>query len=405
LENKDYLDRKKRRLLDGLVRNQYLKDKRLFNAFLEVQLEDFIPEKFREPLKLYEDIPNLFYYLNPDNYRTISAPHMISIMLQGLALEPEDDLLILGAKSGYIAALAQKLAPKGKMVILEANSDIAKLTKENLEKLRLDSNIEVIIRNPLEGIAERSPWKKILVTGAIKQERIHPLLQQLDPNEGVLYAPVGEEHVQIYTQILRINNEFFGKKQLHVRFTPLMTQVELDELELITDFEEFEIIDDPEKVDETLSKIEIKYSTSLLDEIDLEPKEEEPQEFIPIERPIERLIESRKQSIIERLEEIENLLKKMKKEDEIDSCFRCIEEIEENIGKLKEFRRPSNIQTNRVQKLIDQIRTYNIVRKTLEKEPSSEVINKKIEIINKQIELISKLEDLIKREKIRIESL
>ena len=68
----------------------------------------------------------MFYFLNEDNYRTISAPHMISIMLQGLALEPKDDLLILGAKSGYIAALAHKLAPNGKILILEANSDIAK---------------------------------------------------------------------------------------------------------------------------------------------------------------------------------------------------------------------------------------------------------------------------------------
>ena len=85
-------------LVEHLVKSEYLKDKRLLSAFMEVPLEEFIPEQFRDPLRIYEDTPNLFYYLNRENYRTISAPHMISIMLQGLSLKDDDDLLILGAK-------------------------------------------------------------------------------------------------------------------------------------------------------------------------------------------------------------------------------------------------------------------------------------------------------------------
>ena len=170
---------------------------------MEIPLEKFIPEQYINSVQLYEDRPALFYYdeTNPKNYRTISAPHMIVIMLQGLSLNRNDDLLILGAKSGYIAALAHKLAPKGDIVILEANSEIARITKQNLEKLKLDENIKIVVKNPLYGMAELSPWQKILVTGAIEQSKINPLLHQLDEDGGVLFAPVGLEMVQTYTQI------------------------------------------------------------------------------------------------------------------------------------------------------------------------------------------------------------
>ncbi|MFO7797081.1 MAG: hypothetical protein ACQERB_15545, partial [Promethearchaeati archaeon] len=234
---------KKKRLVDSLTSNDLLKDKRLYKAFLEIPLEEFIPKNYQDSLKIYEDIPNLFYYHDPSNYRTISAPHMITIMLQGLSLEKDDDLLILGAKSGYIAALAHRLAPQGEIIILEANSEIAELTEKNLKKLDLHENISVIVKNPLEGMPDLTPWQKILVTGAIKQNRITPLLRQLDIDEGVLYAPIGEGLVQTYTQILRIEDNFYGKKQLQVRFTPLMTQVEIDELELITDIDQYEEVD------------------------------------------------------------------------------------------------------------------------------------------------------------------
>ena len=253
-------------LLFSLIGNGYLKDSRLFKAFLDVNLEEFVPAEFAYQVRLYDDHPALFYHQNKFNYRTISAPHMISIMLQGLALKhSKDDLLILGAKSGYIAALAHELAPEGKITILEANAEVARITTENLERLNYQDKIKVIVKNPLDGMPDLAPWQKILVTGAIRQERIYPLLNQLDPKEGVLFAPIGEEPVQIYTQVLRINDEYFGKKQLQVRFTPLMTDIELDELELITDFDEFE--ERAEKDAKKREPVSIVYTSSILDDI------------------------------------------------------------------------------------------------------------------------------------------
>jgi len=397
LERDKNLELKKRRLLDSLVRRGYLADKRLYKAFLEINLEDFIPKEYLQFNRLYEDIPNLFYFKNEENFRTISAPHMISIMIQGLALETNDDLLILGAKSGYIACLAHKLAPKGEIIILEANSDIAKITLDNIIKMGYEDSISVIVKNPLEGMPELSPWQKILVTGAITQDRILPLLRQLDPNEGVLYAPIGEDYIQIYTQILRINNEYYGKKQLQVRFTPLMTQVELDELQLITDLDEdeIEIKDDPKKVEDTLSKITIKYTSNILDEIKFEPLIKE------------NVQEEDRKMVILLLKNIQNKLKKFKKENDLEKGFDYIDDMEELIENLIKYKNLFNLRVKKIQNFLNQIISLHIVRRDLEKKGISDksLIDRKIELLNNQISICNELYDFLNDEIKRAQSI
>ena len=391
------LENKKRSLLERLIKLGYLRDKRLYKAFMELDLEAFIPREYIKVARLYDDTPNLFYFKSEENFRTISAPHMISIMIQGLALEPDDDLLILGAKSGYIASLAHKLAPKGEIIIVEANSDIAKITMDNIEKLGYQDSISVIVKNPLEGMPDLSPWQKILVTGAIKQERIHPLLRQLDSDEGVLYAPIGEDFVQVYTQILRVKQEFFGKKQLQVRFTPLMTQVELDELQLITDFdEEIEIQDDPSKVEDALKKISIKYTTNILDQVKLKPEPKTKKVDKELKENVDIIFASLLKSI-----------KKMKNEEKPEEILQLVINLEDKISELKEYKSMFDLKLKKIQNFLNQIRTYSIVRKDIEEteSPDVELIDKKLEIINLNLKEINDLQDFLEEEIKRIKAL
>ncbi|MFX0029192.1 MAG: protein-L-isoaspartate O-methyltransferase [Candidatus Hermodarchaeota archaeon] len=401
---KESLKNKKKRLLDTLVVNQILKDKRLIKAFMEIPLESFIPGKFKDLVKLYEDVPNLFYYdeHNPKNYRTISAPHMITIMLQGLALEANDDLLILGAKSGYIAALAHHLAPKGEIVILEANSEIAKITAENLKKLNLDNNITIIVKNPLKGMPDLCPWQKILVTGAIEQSKIYPLLKQLDKDGGVLFAPIGQELIQMYTQILRENDKFYGKQQLQVKFSPLITQIEIDELELITDLDAFEISDEKmiselksEAWDTVNKKIEIKYTKDILEKISPEPIIKSKQ-----------IGKQERKFVLSQLEDVVENILKLKKEEDIDECFGIVDRVEQILGELKNYKRIFEIKIKKMQQILNQIRSYNIIRKELKTKDltNSARIEQKLIIINKQIEQINILLSFLTNEKTRIES-
>ncbi|MHA2186286.1 MAG: hypothetical protein ACXAAI_14930 [Promethearchaeota archaeon] len=402
---KDNLKAKRKLLLDYLIVNDFLKDKRLIKAFMEVPLEKFVPDNLiNDPLiksSLYEDKATLFYYdeQNRRNNRTISAPHMISIMLQGLALGENDDLLILGAKSGYIAALAHKLAPKGEFIILEANSEIAKITSNNLKNLNLDNNITIIVKNPLLGMPELSPWQKILVTGAIEQPKIYPLLNQLDKNDGVLFAPIGPEKIQTYTQILRQNNEFYGKKQLTVRFSPLITQLELEELELITDFDDFANQENLHKesfVSSPISsKISIKYTENILEEIN---PERQKQVYTVDKEQRDYIISIFKDSI--------SLAKDLKISGDNDFIIETLNTIEENFDNLKKSKKKFELKIKRLQNELNQIRSYCLMRKELEKrDPSNPAVNdQKFKIINSQINEINHLINILQGELSRIQT-
>jgi len=292
VENKN-LFALKVQLLFSLVNRGFLNDIRLFKGFLKLELQQFVPRHLRKYVRLYDDAPSLFYYdkQNPENLRTISAPHMITIMLQNLLLEEDDDLLILGAKSGYIAALAHEMAPKGKIYILEANSSIAKFTAKNIRKLNLEDCIKVIVKNPLEGMPELKPWQKILVTGAIRERRIYPLLSQLDPNNGVLFAPIGGEMTQIYTRIARDGDNFTAHQQLQVRFTPLITQLEIDELKLITDISILESEEDEAEVERLSREMKIKYINNIEDQVNFRHVEVKEETKITPERILKTLLE------------------------------------------------------------------------------------------------------------------
>jgi len=359
------LFRSKIQLLFSLHFNGYLRDIRLFKAFLDVPLKDFVPSEIENQVRLYHDAPILFYLdkENPASLRTISAPHMISIMLQKLILDDNDDLLILGAKSGYIAVLAQKLAPKGRIVILEANSKIAKITSENLNNQNLNGEIEVIVRNPLEGFPELSPWQKILVTGAIKQERISPLLQQLDSTEGVLFAPIGENYLQTYTQIIRFGDDFYGKKFLQVRFTPLITQIELDELKLVTDIDELEaftgkdIKNKPKNIN-FKGNITVNYASDILDEVRLEPYSKS--------QSYEINDESIYDAIKQHMEHAINTKNQKKNREYLENVNISLEQIKKLIDKLKKDIKKGIVDPRLVEKYQLKIEKYQLEIKSVQ---------------------------------------
>jgi len=382
------LFRSKIQLLFTLIYNGYLRDIRLVKAFLDVPLKKFIPSELHSHFKIYNDAPVLFYLnkVNPETLRTISAPHMISIMLQQLLLEEDDDLLILGAKSGYIAALAHRLAPKGKIVILEANQEIAKITQDNLERNGLQDRVRVIVDNPLNGLPELTPWQKILVTGAIKQEKIIPLLLQLDSSDGVLFAPIGENFIQNYTQIIRIGNEFYGKKHLQVRFTPLVTKIELDELKLVTEITE---INPKDAHQFSTEDIVINYSSDILDEVRLEPfSKSQTHEINP------------ENVFLIALEYIDQTIDSLRENENLNYWTTSIDNIKIILDTLQRIKTNRNDATEYFINNINQIKSYNLIRKELEKGKLSETtpLKREIDVIGKQMRDVKILQKNIKEE-------
>ncbi|MHA1732531.1 MAG: protein-L-isoaspartate O-methyltransferase family protein [Promethearchaeota archaeon] len=211
-------------LIGHLKKNDLLHDPRLERAFREVPVEAFVPRELFDPVMWYVfDSPIVFYQgASRQLFRTISAPHMICIMLEGLALGEDDKVLQLQSKSGYIATLASYMVPRGSVTILEANGHIARETTSNLENYGLTGSIRVVHKNPLSGMESEGPWKRILVTGAIEEDALEFLLWQLDPDKGLLFGPIDKgDEFQVYTQFMREGDEFFSRAITNVRFGPL----------------------------------------------------------------------------------------------------------------------------------------------------------------------------------------
>jgi len=175
-------------LLSKHIKMGYLRDPRIKEILGNLPLERLLNE---DQLKRFilADSPVLFYYKDKINLRTVSAPHMISMMTSLLELDPSDNVLILGSKGGIIEATISQAVDKIK--IIEQHDEVASITEEAFIKLGL-KNLWVQRQNPLLGLPKDAPYSKILITGAIPFIP-YSLIDQLS-TDGILVAPLMMSH-------------------------------------------------------------------------------------------------------------------------------------------------------------------------------------------------------------------
>jgi protein-L-isoaspartate(D-aspartate) O-methyltransferase len=171
----------RRELVDSLVSSGYICTEPVRRAFLAVHREEFVPEHLRD--RAYVDVP-----LPIGHGQTISAPSMISIMLEKLDLRVGQKVLEIGSGSGYNATLLYEVVER-KVITVERLPDMVELAKSNIKATGYENKVEVIMGDGTMGYAAEEPYDRILVTaGAPKIPE--PLVKQLDRG-GILGIPVG----------------------------------------------------------------------------------------------------------------------------------------------------------------------------------------------------------------------
>ncbi|QEE14817.1 hypothetical protein DSAG12_00634 [Promethearchaeum syntrophicum] len=175
-------------LLAKHIKMGYLRDIRIKEILGNLPLERLLTE---DQLKRFilADSPVLFYYKDKKNIRTVSAPHMISMMTSMMELDSSDNVLILGSKGGIIEATISQAVEK--VTIVEQHDEVASITEEAFIKLGI-KNLWVQRQNPLFGLPKNGPYSKILITGAIPFIP-YSLIDQLSIN-GILVAPLIMNH-------------------------------------------------------------------------------------------------------------------------------------------------------------------------------------------------------------------
>jgi protein-L-isoaspartate(D-aspartate) O-methyltransferase len=185
-------------------------DVRVLEAMRVVPRHEFVSEAFRD--RAYEDHP-----LPIGCEQTISQPYIVAIMLQHLALQPEDRVLEVGTGSGYVTALLSRLCAE--VYSVERHAELALLADERLRRLGC-ANVKIRVGDGSQGWPEYAPYAAILVSAAAFE--IPPALFAQLREGGRMIVPVGPA----FSQDLQLVRKRGGAPEVETlegcRFVPLV---------------------------------------------------------------------------------------------------------------------------------------------------------------------------------------
>ncbi len=200
-------------LIKDLEREGYIRSQRVKEAMLKIDRKNFVPERLKS--YAYEDEP-----LEIGENQTISAPHMVAMMLELLEIESGMKILEIGSGSGYNACLLEYLAYPGTVVTIERKHSLSKFARENLKNCPYKENIKILVGDGSLGYEGDAPYDRIVVTcGAPEIPR--PLLEQLKIN-GIMIIPLGGTYFQDLYKIIKKESGIEKRNYGSVAFVPLI---------------------------------------------------------------------------------------------------------------------------------------------------------------------------------------
>lgn len=225
-ESDIFLSREKRDLIDSLKRQRIIKSEAVEKAFLVIRREDFVwndtskqEAYFDEPLPL------------GDTGQTISAPHMIAIMLEELHLSPGQKILEVGSGTGYNACLLAHIVSSGGMkrsqqliTTVERDQELAEAARRNIERAGYAETIRVVTGDGSLGFpprAESGIYDRVIVTAGAPS--VPPFLEKQLKNKGMMLIPVGNLPYQTLFRITKVNESRMRREKLVTcMFVPLV---------------------------------------------------------------------------------------------------------------------------------------------------------------------------------------
>jgi len=147
----------RRAMVESQLRTNDVNDPALLDAILAVPREAFLPEARRASAYIDRAVPL-------GSGRALNPPLATARLLAEAAVKAGDHVLLVGAATGYAAALLARLGCS--VVALEENADLAALAKKALS----GSKSVTLVTGPLvKGHAKGAPYDLIFVDGAIEQ--------------------------------------------------------------------------------------------------------------------------------------------------------------------------------------------------------------------------------------------
>jgi len=158
----------RRAMVDGQIRTSDVTDLRLIAAMLDIPREAFVPPSLAALAYADRDLP-----LDSDGdiavggrpSRLIARPMVQARLIQAADLEPQDRILVVGAGTGYSAAVVGRLAAS--VTALEQDPQLAARARAVLSEHGLAS-VSVVEGLLAQGWPAASPYDVILFDGGVE---------------------------------------------------------------------------------------------------------------------------------------------------------------------------------------------------------------------------------------------
>jgi len=146
-------------MIESQLRPNKVTDDRVLNAFASIRRELFLPENLRPVAYIDEDLP-----LGDGRY--LMEPMVAARLLQSASIARTDAALIVGAGTGYEAALTAMLARN--VFALEEDLELARRGRAALVEHAIA--LVNVVEGPLrDGYRARAPYDVILFGGAVAE--------------------------------------------------------------------------------------------------------------------------------------------------------------------------------------------------------------------------------------------
>lgn len=171
-------------MVDSQLRTNRIEDPAVLAAMANIPRELFLPKALHGVAYADEDLP-----LSDGQF--LIEPLALARLLQAATIKPDDVVLVVGCGTGYVAAVASRLAAT--VITMLTDKAMVGSIQPVLDRLEADNVVTAVEPNPMAGDPGQAPFDIILVVGAIP-EIPKTLVDQLGEH-GRLVAIVGDGHV------------------------------------------------------------------------------------------------------------------------------------------------------------------------------------------------------------------
>jgi protein-L-isoaspartate(D-aspartate) O-methyltransferase len=199
-------------MIERQIASRGIREPTILEAFRSVPREEFLSKDYAD--LAYGDHP-----LPIEAGQTISQPYIVALMIEAAEIKAGDNVLEVGAGSGYAAAVMSRIA--GQVVAVERQPDLVKVAQERMQRLGFD-NVRIVEGDGTRGWEPEAPYDAILA--AASGSHVPPAWIAQLADGGRIVMPVGEPNwVQKLIKVTRgpagklITEDLGG-----VRFVPLI---------------------------------------------------------------------------------------------------------------------------------------------------------------------------------------